>query len=191
MGLQSWREGRLSWRGAVSLLIVFLGLCRAPGIAATSLEYRVKAAFLYNFTKFVEWPASAFPSATTPFSVCLVGAEPFGDEVARILADRAVQSRPILVRHVAPDQRLPLCHMLVLAGPAERRHSSTLLAATANSPTLSVGEGADFLERGGCIRFLLVEGRVKFEINRAAVDRAGLKVSSKLLRLGHTAGGGL
>jgi hypothetical protein len=166
-------------------LIVFLlaGLCAAPPAVAIPLEYRVKAAFLFNFTKFVEWPAAAFPTAATPFSLCVVGFDAFGDELARILANRAVQNHRIEIRRLVPDQTLPACHMLFLSGSAQR-HSPSILAAVAASPTLSVGEGNEFIKLGGCIRFLIEEGRVKFEINPAATDRAGLKVSSKLLRLG-------
>lgn len=141
------------------------------------LEYRVKAAYLFNFTKFVDWPSGVF-SGSEPLTLCVAETNPFGPVLSATLAGETGAGRP-LVSRVVRDGSAP-CHVLfiprgVVAGVHLRR--------TATQPILTVGESRDFLQQGGMINFVLEEGRVRFEINRDAAVRNRLMISARLLQL--------
>ena len=139
------------------------------------LEYQVKAAFLYNFVKYIEWPEPR----SSPIKICVAGQNPFGTILEDLLREERVRGTP-LVTETIPEP-LPGCHVLFTP------KTSTVpayLNAAAGKPILTVGETPDFLARGGIIRFYLEGGsNVRFEINRAAAHRAGLRISSRLLQL--------
>lgn len=153
---------------------VFSGDLVEPPIArATSLEYEVKAAFLLNFTKFVQWPAEAAGNADSPFTVCVIGNDPFGRTLDDIVKDEAVGGHKIVVQRPQAEQKT--CQLEYFA------EDSSAPVATPRSGALTVGEGEKFLRQGGIIAFVLDEGRVRFDINLKAANNAGLKLSSKLL----------
>lgn len=165
------------------LPVIVLGLAILAGsellVAQEALENDVKAAFLFNFTKFVEWPAGAFERPDDPMRVCVVADASFVASVDRILAGETVRGRSL--RRVVPQASdLPHCHVLYV-GETER--VDTLLSPIARAPVLTVGESARFLDRGGAIAFILANDRVRFDVNLKAADRAGLTISSKLLRV--------
>lgn len=162
------------------------GLVVSPQVAAS--EYQVKAAFLYNFTKFVEWPPAAFEDERATFRVCIVGGNPFGESLEEVIAGQEVEGRKLTLLR-ADDLADPTgCHLLFL-GRSERQRTAEVLAAVREANVLTVGEAEGFLEQGGVINFKLDNGKVRFEINPAAAERAGLKMSSKLLRLATLRGG--
>lgn len=160
----------------VLLLVVLCVRCVADVTAAPpSLEYNVKAAFLLNFTKFVEWPSSAFPSADSPLTICIIGNDPFGRTIDQIVEGESVNGHRIVVERPRNDQQKS-CQVLYFATDA---NTSTL---NVTSPAvLTVGEGDDFIHRGGVIGFVVDSRHVRFDINLKAATGAGLKLSSKLL----------
>lgn len=147
---------------------------------AISKEYQIKAAFLYNFSKFVQWPPERFPGETSPIVIAVLGKNPFGDELNKLVKDRLVNGRAIEVRLIAPGADLHSVHILFIAAGEESR----LAAGVFGEPgILTVGESADFAARGGIINFTLSDEKVRFEINQGSGDKAGLKLSGQLLKL--------
>jgi hypothetical protein len=140
-----------------------------------SLEYQVKAVYLFNFAKFVEWPPEA---QAGPLTICVAGQNPFGEALDEALRGETVNSRPLAARVIpAPD---PGCHMIFVPQGAA---STAYLRAARGSATLTVGEAPDFLAQGGIINFILEGGKVRFQIDSKAAERAELRISSHLLRL--------
>jgi hypothetical protein len=154
----------------------------APRSAEEVLEYNVKAAFLFNFTKFVDWPAEAFADEKSPFRICILGDDPFGGSLDTLVANETVNGRPIAVRRLARGADPHPCHILFL-DRLERERQPEVLAGLRGSPVLTVGESDRFLADGGMINFFLEAHRVRFEVSLPAVERSQLKISSKLLRL--------
>jgi hypothetical protein len=156
---------------------------RAPAQEApATLERQVKAAYLLNFTRYVDWPAAAFPDSAAPVNLCLVdGDEAMSDIVRRTVEGRSSRGRPVrLLRPDVPAQAGD-CHLLFL--PAETPLAETWLAALRGTPTLTVGEGPGFLRRGGMIAFVIVNQTVRFLIDDPEARRAGLRISSRVLAL--------
>ena len=143
------------------------------------LEYRVKAAYLFNFTKFIDWPVTATGDRNS-FSICLAGRNPFGPMLSATLVGETAAGLPLASRVVSAGQASSCQVLFVPRGVA----AAPYLRGIGVAPVLTVGESPDFLTQGGAINFLLDSGRVRFEINQAAAARAQLKVSSRLLQLG-------
>lgn len=169
----------------IALIAAIAGamLAVAPRLAAqrSQAEDALKAAYLYNFTKFIDWPESAFTGTTAPFTVCVFADDRFRREVQGILNGEKVHGRPIELAPPATDD-LKLCHVAYFGSAEGDRHSKHLLELRM-TPVLTVGEGVRFLEQGGLIAFFLESDRVRFAISRRAAGAAGLNVSSKLLRV--------
>ncbi len=160
------------------LTYVVLSLTLASGFftlqaAEQPLEYDVKAAFLLNFTKFIEWPTSAFSSADAPFAICIFGHDPYGRAIDDLILGEHVGRHSIVVRRIAQPPAPRTCQIIFLEAPSK--------IPSGLGPVLTVGEGPQFLRDGGMIAFVLENRRVRFEINEAAAAAAGLKLSSKLL----------
>jgi hypothetical protein len=166
------------WRGPVACALSLL-LCAVPLLPAQeeSLEYRVKAAFLLNFTKFVEWPAPDPPTSSAPFALCIAGEDPFGPALGEIVEGETVNGRKIVIRHIRGDASAS-CSLLYVS--KEEKNVPGILAS-AGYGVLTVGEGDAFLDEGGMIGFVLENKRVRFNIDLAAAQREGLKLSSRLL----------
>ncbi|RMF18990.1 MAG: YfiR family protein, partial [Deltaproteobacteria bacterium] len=147
-----------------------------------SLEYQVKAAFLYNFAKFVTWPEDAFSGEDAPFVFCIVGRDPFGDSLEKVLEGRRAADRPIVVRRGPDPESLGRCHLMFIGGSEDARVARHLRQASAQ-PVLTVGETEAFERAGGMIRLVVADKRVRFDINAKAADVARLKLSSQLLKL--------
>lgn len=169
------------------LVVLLLGLALAPAAQAQDAyrEYDVKAAFLYNFVKFVEWPAAAFRDDRSPIEICVYGTDPFGQSLEDVVKGESVGSRGLVIRRPASPGAFEGCHVLFVAA-SERERTSEVLAAVAGRPVLTVADSDGFLRAGGMINFVLDEGRVRFRINEAPAERAHLTISSKLLRLATT-----
>ena len=140
-----------------------------------SKEYRVKAAFLYNFVKYVEWPAAVVPG---PVVICVAGRNPFGSLLAETVRGETVAGRALETRVIL--EPAGGCHILFVPTGA---NAGAYLRSARGTPTLTVGEAADFIQQGGLIRFYLDGGTVRFEINREGAERSGLRISSRLLQL--------
>jgi hypothetical protein len=144
-------------------------------------ESDVKAAFLYNFTKFVEWPSAAFADARSPLKICVLGEDPFG-KTLRALMDEEVGGRPLSLLRLDNLSNPAACHVLFISR-SEKKRLPQILAALGETPVLTVGDTPEFLEQGGIINFILEGSKVRFEINQEAAERVGIKISSKLLAL--------
>ena len=147
-------------------------------------EYQVKAAFLYNFVKFVEWPSSA-ESQAGPIALCVIGKDPFRGELHRAVDGKAVNGRPLIVRQTSDASATQSCQVLFVSLSEEGR-AAGIIAAVAGWSVLTVSDIDWFSERGGMINFIMQGQRVRFQINPDAAARAGLRISSKLLHLGVT-----
>lgn len=145
-------------------------------------ESELKAAFIYNFLKFVEWPPSSFGRSDAPLVVAVVGDGPTADATERFLASKHVGARPVAVRRVAWDQSFAGVHAVFVAETGDSRRKR-IFSAAADAAVLSIGEGADFAATGGVIALVVEERKVRFDIDVGAARSSGLKVSSKLLAL--------
>ncbi|HEY6937222.1 MAG TPA: YfiR family protein [Terriglobales bacterium] len=165
----------------VHIVACFLALAMtAAAQSARAPEYQVKAAFLYNFAKFVEWPTQAFPGSSAPFRICVLGRDPFGDVLSNIVQGKSISGHAILSLQVQSPTEARSCHVLFLS-PSDPGSLRQNLDQLREFPVLTVGERGDFLPLGGMINFVLDEDRVRFEINLEAAERHHLKLSSKLL----------
>lgn len=163
--------------------ILIVGLLFAAAAYAASgpenhLEYQVKAAFLFNFLKFVEWPQQ---SGDAPLVICVQGWDAFGGYLEDAIHAKKVNGRDVVVRRIAHSSEARDCHILFVPN-AEFRRS----AVAVHQGMLTVGESAGFLEAGGVINFYIDNERVRFEIRSESARQAGLHVSAQLMKLGST-----
>ncbi len=155
---------------------IIVALTAAPLQAQeTSLEYQVKAAYLYNFVKFIEWPAAARRGTLT---ICIAGGNPFGGALDDIVRGESINGRAIAARAIGGPQ--PGCDVVFVPRGVT---AADYLRAARTAPVLTVGESPDFVTQGGIINFVRDAGMIRFEIDRDAAARAGLQISSRLLRL--------
>src|SRR5437868_8530842 len=155
------------------------------GDASDSSEYLIKAGFIYNFAKFVEWPAAAFSQADSPIVIGVLGADPFGSVLDHIVEDKKIGARGFIVKRYkwGKDLKdLKDCKILFISA-SEKAHIDEILQSVKGLPILTVGETLGFAERGGVIRFTLEDNRVRFEVNVDAAHDADLNISSRLLTL--------
>ena len=145
-------------------------------------EYKLKAAMLYNLTKFVEWPNSAYPDRHAPIFLCILGQDPIANSLASTIPKETENGRTVLIRHLQSDTEFPGCHILYISS-SERKTAAHIFSTLNGSCVLTVGEMAQFAAHGGIIQFSLEDQHVRFDINLDAASRAGLKISSKLLAL--------
>lgn len=164
------------WRGAWLLaLMLFAGVSPAD----TAEEDSIKAGFVLNFAKYTEWPAAALGAGE--LRVCALATQPLSGRLSQ-LQGRQVQGREIRLRTAARPDEWRDCHVLFVAAGEEPR-MDLLLRTLGQAPVLTVGDGADFVEMGGMIGLKQRAGRIRFDINLAAARRAGLNLSSQVLKL--------
>jgi hypothetical protein len=161
-------------------IVLALTLGSSTGRPESESEYRLKAAFLYNFARFVEWPAGALDASPT-FRICIVGEDPFGGDLPVVVQGKRLQDRPIEIFRT-DGAELAGCHM-VFIGSGETGHAARLLTGVVGRGVLTVGETQEFIRAGGMIGMRLEEDRVRFDVNVDAAQRAGLRMSSQLLKL--------
>lgn len=165
------------------IFILWMGaLWHAQAAEAGIEEYQVKAAFLFNFAKFVEWPAQAFKSPGEPIGICVLGPNPFGSSLEKFVQGKVVGTRKFVVREVRDAQQAGDCHILFVSAEGWTR-SLAVLGDIRKCCVLTVGEMEDFIAGGGMINLKLEDARVRVEINPNAAERAQLRISSKLLSL--------
>jgi hypothetical protein len=145
-------------------------------------EYQIKAAFLYNFAKFIEWPASTFRNPKQPIGICVFGRDPFGPALEEALYGKSIGSRSVFLARAHQIPELAGCQVVFISAQ-ESSHVTEILHSLRGHSTLLVGESEGFASSGGAIQFVLDQKRVRFAINPDAANRAGLKISSKLLAL--------
>jgi hypothetical protein len=153
-----------------------------PAQTTSPTEYELKAAFLFNFAKFVEWPPSAFTNPQSAFLVCVFGPDPFGGALDDALLRHSVQGHPVALLRMKRTADMVGCQILFIPA-SERNRLSEVIAKLRGQSVLVIGENENFATSGGVIQFVLEQNRIRFLINTDAADRSGLKFSSKLLAL--------
>lgn len=175
---QGYRQANIA---RVSLALA--GITLALGTAYAQIEeYAVKAAYLYKFGLFVEWPNSAFATPTSPVNLCIAGEDPFGQTLDRLVADEKIKGRSIVVRRLKTVARNPACHILYAGGSAEQ-DPAEMLDTVRGSPVLTVTDSSPVLAQNAIINFVIADNRVRFNIDDAAAAQNGLTISSKLSSL--------
>lgn len=169
------------WRAAALAVGLAIGVAftASAGVEAAG-EYELKAAFLFNFAKYVEWPDEVGGTPATPVCIGVVGPDPFGTTLERMLAGKTVHGRPIALRRFASADAVRECHVVFVSADAEDLAGD---AGWHRPGALTVGETAGFLRRGGVIAFAMEAGKLRFAVDAVAAERAGLRLSSQLLKL--------
>jgi hypothetical protein len=150
--------------------------------AQTSDEYQVKAAFLYNFAKFVDWPAEAFSGSGAQLVIGVVGDDPFGGALDQAINGKSIGGHSLTIRRLKWGQDLRSCHILFISS-SERKRLPQIIQSVRGASVLTVGDVDGFNQQGGIINFVLESSKVRFEINARASDQVRLRISSKLLAL--------
>ncbi|MHB1036927.1 MAG: YfiR family protein [Pirellulales bacterium] len=152
-------------------------------------EYTIKAAYLYNFGRYVEWPEQAFRENADAFVIGVLGTDPFGAVLDEIAASKKIAGRKIVTRRFNSMTQYVPCHILFVSASASPEEKAAAIRKSRESHVLLVGEAPGFALNGGIVNFFVEQNRVRFEINAEAAKREDLKVSSKLLSLAKLVGG--
>ena len=179
--VRSW-----SWpaRAQLAAILLVLGAMTSPVEAApgqTSREYDLKAAFLFNFAQFVEWPPQAFADANSPITIAILGVDPFGTSLDEMVANETAHNRRIVVRRFHSVEQVENCQILFIS-QSQSRDLKRIASTLDHRSILTVGETKDFAARSGIIGFEVNQRRLRLRINLAAANATGLTISSKLLR---------
>jgi uncharacterized protein DUF4154 len=166
----------------ISRTLLLAVLLAAGALGQAPDEYQVKAAFLYNFVKFVEWPPQVFKSPTDGIAICILGQDPFGGALDEAVRGKTFEGRTVVVARIAEVRQAGGCRILFVSASESKRARAILTELEASS-ILTVGDTEGFAAEGGVIDFRLEAGRVRFRVNVDAAERARLKISSKLLSL--------
>ncbi len=145
-------------------------------------EYQLKAAFLYNFAKFIDWPLQSFPSEKSPFVIGVLGQNPFGNFLERTVTDKEVNGHPISVQAFKTVAEASKCHLLFICS-SEKENIPEIIKTLAGISILTVSETGQFTDSGGMVNFVEEAKKIRFQINEEAAKAVGLKMSSKLLSL--------
>lgn len=179
------RGRRFACFAALLLAATFPLAGRAVCAAQTLTEYQVKAAYLFNFLKFVEWPDDSTADPHAKWVIGVVGHSPIGNELTRIVEGKTVLGRDLQVKTFQTTDNLRGCNILFI-GESEKKRLPFILAGLRGSSVMTVADMDKFIESGGMVQFVVEDDRVRVTIDVGATDRARLKVSSKLLALAHT-----
>jgi hypothetical protein len=177
------RQTKRNFARKMTCFLLFALLANATGIqvrAQTINEYQVKAAFIFNFAKFVEWPSDAF-GAGGVLVVGVIGDDPFGGALDRLNGNTA-NGRALRIKRFRWGDDLRACQILFISA-SEDRHLNKIMESIRVTSVLTIGESTQFSQSGGMIRFVLQDNKVRFEINASTAGQAGLRISSKLLAL--------
>jgi hypothetical protein len=145
-------------------------------------EYRLKAAFIYNFAKFVEWPPESFLDGTSPMVIGILGDNKFGNELEQTVQNKTINTRAIIIKPIHSLTEVTNCQILFVSD-SEKKRLPEIIASLHNTPILTIGETDHFLQAGGIIDFVQEANKIRFQINEPAAKAVGLKISSKLLSL--------
>jgi hypothetical protein len=185
------RHGRRRFKATVfAVLLGGLGAFGVPvrfSAQALSDEYRLKAAFIYRFPQFVEWPALALLDSPT-VDICVLQPNPFGSDLDQLIQGESLIGRPLRVRLISGVEGLSGCHALFAGSRSEG--AAAALKAVSGRPVLTVGETDRFLDEGGIILLRMVDRRLRFEVNTANAQKAGLRINAQLLNLAAAVRGG-
>jgi hypothetical protein len=179
LGLRPW----------ITVVVLAWGLLSVPALHAQNAkptDYDVKAAYLYNFGRFVEWPAQITTAPKSGhFTVCVLGQDPFGPSLDNTLAGETIGGKSIVAKRISSPQESDDCHIIFL-GSTEGSRLKKIVAELDKKAILTVSDMPQFVQLGGMIQFVPEGKRVRFEVNLAATQRAGLTLSSELLKVATT-----
>jgi len=145
-------------------------------------EYVVKAGFIYNFTKYVDWPADAYEKPDSPVIIGTVDTNPFGEELEKALRNKTVKGRGFVIRHFSGPNDIQQCHLLFIPR-SEKERLALILMKLESWPVLTVGEDENVAKSGGCVTILIEKEKPRLEVNPGAAEKARLALSSKLLKI--------
>jgi hypothetical protein len=145
-------------------------------------EYQVKAALVYNFTKFTQWPSNSFSAPDSPLVIGILGNDSFGRALDDAMAGEKLNGHPIEVVRFQGADAVPACHILFVSN-SEKSRLSSILASLQDRSILTIGETDGFGQLGGMVNLVKRDNSIRFEINAGAAQRSGVKISSKLLNL--------
>jgi hypothetical protein len=181
------RKHRLAHATGVAFFILVviarLDLNAAESKSKLTREYDLKAAFLFNFAHFVEWPSAAFEDANTPIVIGVLGDDPFGPVLDKMVEGETIQNRRLIIKRSHQVEDLKNCQVLFIS-KSEKDRMDEILSQLNPAAVLTVSEVESFARRGGIINFYIADKKVRFEINPQAAKRNGLKISAQLLELG-------
>lgn len=169
----------------LQFMAIVIALAFCTGLLAQQAkpsEYQVKAAYLYNFGRFVKWPAGIAAGKGDSFPVCVLGRDPFGPILDSTLAGEALEGKPVAIRRIATEQDAADCRILFVSS-TEEHHLKEILTAIGQAGVLTVSDIPGFSRRGGMIQFVMEGDRVRFEINLGTAESARLVLSSELLKV--------
>lgn len=177
---------RLGARGAAFVMLlgvmVMTPVSTAGAGSPRSPEYLIKAAYLYNFAMFVEWPSDAFPTADAPVVIGVVGSDPFGSALDSTVQDKKINKRRLTIERLQWNQDFTHCHILFI-GSSDKARTGELTQRLDRLPVLTVGDASDAAGRGATISFTVDDNRVRFAINQDSAKRARLVIGARLLKL--------
>jgi hypothetical protein len=175
---------RLLATSLFGLIVLWPALLGSPGRAqpAPPSEYELKAAFIFNFARFIEWPPKAFSSPTAPFIIGILGQNPFHNDLQKTIGAKTVDQHRLVILELNSPSSATNCH-IVFISTSETARLTPILQGLKGASVLTVGEMDRFTESGGMINFVQEGTKIRFQINNEAAIRAGLKISSKLLSL--------
>jgi hypothetical protein len=189
--MYGWYIVRLIKTGRFLLIVSLFMIMMLYGFSAAALnsdndkakyaEYKVKAAYLYNFAKFVEWPSETFADSSLPLGICIIGEDPFGSTLDSI-KDKRVKGKKLEVRQYSGSSEIKECHILFIS-PSEKNNLADILEMIKDRHILTVSDMNKFADRGGMINLKQAKNKIKLEINHEAAKNSGLKMSSKLLKI--------
>jgi hypothetical protein len=174
-------------RAPIKTTILLFSLIFALGFRgfaqdSSPTEYQIKAAFLYNFAKFVRWPTQVFAGPTSPIVIGLLGKNVFGDDLERTIRDKVINGHPLQFKEFHSVIEATNCQILFIS-TSEKNYLPKILDGLHGMSVLTVSETDHFTEAGGMINFVIEDNKIHFQINNAAAKKAGLTISSKLLSL--------
>jgi hypothetical protein len=186
-GYMKWHSRRTTILTIIPYLIVTLCTVITTPVKSYSEstnynEHQIKAAFLFNFAKFVEWPESSFKDKQSPLVLCILGEDPFGESID-LFGGKTVESRRFMVKRITRGEGLEKCQILFISD-SEKESIPKVLKAVRQRSILTVGDMKGFAQSGGIINLIETSKKIGFEININAAEQARLKISSHLLKLG-------
>jgi hypothetical protein len=170
------------WLTTVSVALALIVLPSIQGQHAKPTEYEVKAAYLYNFSRFVEWPAQPLQAQTDSFAICVLGDNPFGPALQATVAQETISGKSVVAKQVPAPEDAMSCRVLFISSSEDKRLKE-ILTSLGKASVLTVSDLPNFAQRGGMVQFVLEGNKVRFEVNSATAERAGLTLSSELLKV--------
>ncbi len=178
-------RNRVMWRPRLKVVAAVYALLAAANLCAQQSrpsEYQVKAVYLYNFGRFISWPANSKGAKGESFTFCVLGRDPFGPSLDATLAGQTINGKDTAVKRVSKPEDALGCRILFISS-SEKKGLKDILSALDQANVLTVSDIPDFSRRGGMIQFVLEGDKVRFEVNLTAAENAGLVLSSELLKV--------